>query len=519
MLQTLRFTVRRISRVLIPALLLMLAANDVTAQACTGNYPNPKGVRVPGVIPGTNGFYTGLIEYLPNDYLTQPTKEYPVIIYFPGFLGQGTGSMADLCNIITNEQSHLVNHAVGSHLIDRIERGDWGANIVPTVGATSFIVIAAQYTGYGNGDEFNFPNETDALIDYIVSQYRIDESRIYLTGMSTGSNMAMDYIASSAEHAGRIAAVAMPALCLPRDYVTAAGPANIAAGDVATWFVHCISEENPPNTNTNEVCEMSDVNDWVNAINAQSPTTAPRLTVLAAGPEPFGTTYPARYNWCEGFTHDAWRAGHAFNFAPTSGPGPDMYSWFLTFQQESALPIVLKSFTARLSNGKVYLRWVTSSEQDNAGFVIERASGNGSFSALTTVAGGGNTSGDRVYEYVDESPLSNLSFYRLKQLDAGGRNKYYDTRKVMNKPRFKSMIIVTPNPFTSDPSAFVNVDKKQKVTIWLTDMSGRTLSSVNGVYEEGTTELSLPTGSLPRGIYFLKVAGENITETHKIIKQ
>jgi hypothetical protein len=518
MFQTLPFTGRRISKFLIPALLLVLTLNDVVAQPCAGNYPNPQGVRRPGIIPGTNGFYTGLIEYLPNDYVSQPTKEYPVIIYFPGFLGQGTGSMADLCNIITNEQSHLINHPVGSHLIDRIERGDWGTNVVPTVGATSFIVIAAQYTGYGNGNDFNFPDETDALIDYLVSQYRIDESRIYLTGMSTGSNMAMDYIASSSAHAGRIAAAAMPALCLPRNFVTASGPANIAAGDVATWFVHCVEEENPPNTNTNEVCEMSDVNDWVNAINAQSPTTPPRLTVLTAGPAP-AVTYPTRYNWCEGFTHDAWKAGHAFNFAPTSGGNQNMYDWFLTFQQESALPVVLKSFTARLSNGKVYLRWVTTSEQDNAAFAIERSGSNGSWSTISTVAGGGTTSGDKVYEYVDENPLSNLNFYRLKQMDAGGRDKYFDTRKVMNKPRFKNMVIVTPNPFTADPSAFINVDKKQRVTIWLTDMSGRTLSTVNGVYEEGQTELSLPTGSLPRGIYFIKVAGENITETHKIIKQ
>lgn len=519
MLQILPFTGYRMKRFLIAALLFMFVANDVAAQPCTGNFPNPKGVRRPGAIPGTNGFYTGLIEYLPNDYVSQPTKTYPVIIYFPGFLGQGNGTTSGLCSIITNEQSNLADQP--SHLIDRIERGDWGANVVPTVGPTSFIVIAAQYTGYGNADRFNFPNETDALINHIVATYRVDESRIYLTGMSTGSNMAMDYIASSAEHAARIAAASMPALCLPLSYVTAQGPANIAAGDVATWFVHCADENHPENPNTNEVCEMEDVTSWVNAINAQSPTTPPRFTILTTlDPNPGSIPYPQRYNWCQGFRHDAWRSAHAPNFAPTSAPGPNMYSWFLQFQQESALPVVLKSFTARLSNGKVYLRWVTTSEQENEGFVIERAGANGSFGELVKIGGSGNSNSEKIYEYVDENPLANLSFYRLKQEDASGRNRYFDTRKVMNRgSRFKSLVMVTPNPFTADPSAFVTVEKKQRVSIWLTDMSGRILSQVNNTFEEGQTELSLPTTSLPRGVYFIKVKGESITETHKIIKQ
>src|SRR5688572_19468035 len=118
MFQALPITGYRFKRLVIAASILLLSFSSVIAQPCTGNYPNPKGVRKPGVIPNTNGFYTGLIEYLPNDYAANPTKEYPVIIYFPGFLGQGNGTMADLCNIITNEQSHLINHPVGSHLID-----------------------------------------------------------------------------------------------------------------------------------------------------------------------------------------------------------------------------------------------------------------------------------------------------------------------------------------------------------------------------------------------------------------
>lgn len=516
MLRTLRIDKYRFGKIVIAVSALLMTYSGIHAQNCSGLYPNPKGTRVPGPIPGTNNFYTGHIAYKPVDYDANPTKKYPVIIYFAGYGAQGTGSMGDLCNIIIDQHSQPGDPP--SHLIDRIERGTWGANIVPTVGSTSFLVIAVQYNRYGNTG-FNYPNQTDALIDYIVNTYRVDESRIYLTGMSTGSNMVIDYLASSQEHASRIAAASMPALCLPLDYVSPQGPANVAAGDVATWFIQCADEVPEINPFVNPVCVLQTATNWDSAINSHNPTTAPRLTILANLPHPYNVEYPERYNWCQSYGHDAWRAAHAQDFVPTSGPGPNLYEWLLQYQKESALPIVLKSFTARLSDGKVYLRWVTTAEQDNASFTIERSNGNGAWTAIGTLPGSGTTSSERIYDYVDENPLTNLSFYRIKQTDVNGRERYYDARKIMNKGRFKNMVIVTPNPFSSDPSAFINVDKKQRVSIWLTDMSGRVLSTVNGTFEEGTTELSLPANSLPRGVYFIKVKGANISETHKIIKQ
>lgn len=501
---------RRIIKLFIPALVILLSLNETMAQC--GNYPNMKGVRRPNVGYG-NGYYNGIIEYLPIDYNTQPTKRYPLIVFFSGNLGRGNGSLTDLCDLIIDQQSQ-VGAPVPTHLLDQIERGTWGANVVPTVNGTSFIVIAAQYDDYS--PPYHYSNQTEDLINDLVAAYRVDESRIYLTGISIGSNQAIDYVSSSVARAERIAAVALPALCLPTSLAEPNGAANIAGGKLAVWFTHCLSE-------SGNTCEYATPISWVNGINANNPTIAPRMTTLRrwdTDPAPGGTTYPNLYNWCNfGFPHDAWSAQHSPNFNPTSAPGPNMYSWFLTYQSAASLPVTLKSFTARLSNGKVYLRWVTSSEQDNLGFVIERAGANGAFSSLTQVGGGGSTSGDKVYEYVDENPLTNLSFYRLKQQDLNGRFKLFEARKVMNKSRYKSMVLITPNPFTSDPSAFVTIDKRQRISVFLSDMSGRVLSTVNGTYEEGTTELSLPMGNLPRGVYFVKVKGENITETHKIIKQ
>src|SRR5688572_12039472 len=173
MLQSLPITGRRIMKLFIPALLVLLSVNETMAQC--GNYPTMKGVRKPNVGYGL-GYYNGIIEYLPTDYVSQPSKTYPLIIFFAGLLGRGDGSSAaTLCNLITDQQSQ-VGAPVPTHLLDQIERGTFGADVVPTVNGTSFIVIAVQYDAYAT--PFRYGNETHDLINDLVAAYRVDESRI-----------------------------------------------------------------------------------------------------------------------------------------------------------------------------------------------------------------------------------------------------------------------------------------------------------------------------------------------------
>jgi hypothetical protein len=120
---------------------------------------------------------------------------------------------------------------------------------------------------------------------------------------------------------------------------------------------------------------------------------------------------------------------------------------------------------------------------------------------------------------VDDHPLGNVSFYRLTQTDKDGQQQYFPVRKILNRIKWDHFAIVSPNPFNEELTVFINVDKVQRVAFTITDMSGRVIKQLNGIYNEGTAEVRLDAGNIPRGVYFLKVAGENISETHKIIKQ
>lgn len=83
----------------------------------------------------------------------------------------------------------------------------------------------------------------------------------------------------------------------------------------------------------------------------------------------------------------------------------------------------------------------------------------------------------------------------------------------------KSTVIISPNPFTSEVSAHLSLDRSQKVLITLTDMTGRLIQSATGIYGVGNSEVKLKSGNLPGGMYILKVSGENFNNTEKVIKK
>jgi hypothetical protein len=83
----------------------------------------------------------------------------------------------------------------------------------------------------------------------------------------------------------------------------------------------------------------------------------------------------------------------------------------------------------------------------------------------------------------------------------------------------RSSIVVSPNPFISEVTAHLSLDKPQRVQINLTDVTGRLIQSVKGVYGQGSSEVRLNLSTAQAGVYVIKVAGENFTSTHKIVKR
>lgn len=500
-------------------------------NAAAWNFTNLKQSKRTGLNIANN--FKGLLEYLPASYTASGNaqKKYPVIIFFHGFGSRGTGTASELCKLFKDKGLDMATHLA---IPGRVERQT--ANLTQSDGETTqeFIVISPQFSTYNRPATYtstdNYPSAdaVEDVIDYVEAHYRIDKRRIYLTGLSNGANMITEYAGSSVERAKRIAALMPVSLCSQMNHISNTDRKitgkNIGMAKLKTWFVYCEAD----NCGTGPALKVS--NDWVNAIKSVPGAIAPRFTILTKS----GAATATLYNCSDTLLHDAWSRAYDPNFKASyinyvfnssgdvvgktnDNTNQNIYQWFAQ-SQSAVLPVTLKDFTARLSNGKVELKWITTDEKDNASFTIERAGDDQKFSAIANIPGAINNIGEKTYTYTDASPLVDLSFYRLVQTDLDGTKTYFDIRRILNQTGIKSSVVVSPNPFTSDLSAFLTVDRPQKVSISLTDMNGRIIKTSVRIYSPGSTEIKIGSGDLVKGVYLLKVSGENFSSSKKVIK-
>lgn len=476
-----------------------------------------------------NGNFKGLLEYKPSGYnFSDKTVKYPIIIFFHGRASRGSGTASHLCRLFKDQGSDLATH---KSIPGRVERETALFSQVDGSGTThKYIVVSPQFHTYNRTypepDDIpnNYPSadDVDAVITHLLNVRfagKIDLRRVYLTGYSNGANMIMEYAGSSVARAKRIAALMPVALCsdlghFSNDGITAQ---NVGAAKLKTWFVYC----------KDDVCGNNVPLEWVNAIKAVPGAETPRLTTLT-DPVPNKNFL---YNCSDTIEHDSWSRAYDPNFTASftgdgtgtgssvnDGVNRNMYQWF-TQSLSAVLPVTLKSFHARLIGGKVQLEWVTTDEKDNASFTIERSVGlDNSFKPIGSLPGLKEHTGEKLYSYVDDAPLPNLSYYRLVQTDLDGEKNYFDIRKIINQADGSS-VIVSPNPFAGDVSAYVKLDKAQRVLITLTDMTGKVVKTSVGVYAAGSTEIKMGALNLSKGVYILKVAGENISYSTKVIRK
>jgi predicted peptidase len=127
-----------------------------------------------------HGFY----QALPARY-DSTTKRYPLLVFLhgQGELGNGT---TDLTKVLKNGTANL------------IKNGKFPANFVVNTKNYSFIVVMPQLSKWPVADD------VQGMINYAVKKYRVDTTRIYVTGLSMGGGGTWVY---ASKHASRIAAI------------------------------------------------------------------------------------------------------------------------------------------------------------------------------------------------------------------------------------------------------------------------------------------------------------------------
>jgi uncharacterized repeat protein (TIGR02543 family) len=179
-----------------------------------------------------------------------------------------------------------------------------------------------------------------------------------------------------------------------------------------------------------------------------------------------------------------------------------------------SLPVSLTSFTANRVSTGVQLRWHTASEQDNAGFTVERSLDGKAFAALSQVEGHGTTNLPQAYAWADiQAPAARL-YYRLRQQDLNG------------KTAFSPVVVVSPSAAGSDLSSdlalFPNPAGETLHFATGAATAYRILTPLGKSLLQGTTEkggTTVDVHSLSPGFYLLEVSSLSSRVVRKFVKE
>ncbi len=216
-----------------------------------------------GSTDATQGFH----EYLPVGYGN--TTQFPLLVFFHGVGENGNGD-TELGKVLSNGPPRY------------IDRDQWPSD-------RPFIVLSPQHPG----DGCHSPAEIRTFIEFAVSNYDVDESRIYLTGLSCGGIGLWNYLGQDTDTR---AAAAVP---IAGNGNSAWNNAGCELGKVAIWGFHGDADPTVP------------VNGTINPMN----------NIIAC---PMPPRKEAKLTIYPGVGHNSWSRTYDLS------AGHDIYTWLLT---------------------------------------------------------------------------------------------------------------------------------------------------------------------------------------------
>ncbi len=223
----------------------------------------------------TPGYYMGL----PARY-DSTTKRYPLIFNLAGMSELGTGGTT-LSKVLAEGIPKLYSLKT------------FPPNFVYGGKNYSFMLFAPQFTKWPT------VAEVKAALDYVKTRFRIDTTRIYVTGYSMGGANAWEYAGKYAEKAAALLPMAGPYLLSNTE------AQYIAVKKLPVWGFHNDFDNYVPSYTTK---------DNVNLINSFNPLIKAKMTIRPTG------------------SHNVWDIVVPASYIPP-GSTTNIYLWMLQYHR------------------------------------------------------------------------------------------------------------------------------------------------------------------------------------------
>ncbi|NQT63852.1 MAG: hypothetical protein HQ556_12900 [Candidatus Marinimicrobia bacterium] len=207
-----------------------------------------------------------------------------------------------------------------------------------------------------------------------------------------------------------------------------------------------------------------------------------------------------------------------------------------------SLPVELSSFTASVDrNGEVLLSWITESEIENLGFILERRTTTSvpgpvegwieiaSYLTDKSLAGQGNSTARTEYSYADESIKAGLAYeYRLADVSYTGEMEYHTltvlvTSSAVELPTEYILQQNYPNPFNPVTTIRYGIPEESALELIIYDVRGAFISRFYwpsqpvGWHEFVWAGISDDGNAVNTGVYFCRLNAGSYSQIIKMV--
>lgn len=165
------------------------------------------------------------------------------------------------------------------------------------------------------------------------------------------------------------------------------------------------------------------------------------------------------------------------------------------------------------------LTWSTNFEENNAMFVIEKSEDGIDFMNIGSVEGGGDSEDMKEYNFLDVMASSDMTFYRLKQVDFDGSFSFSEITTIRQKFKNNFMVARMTNVATKDLfEVTIDAFKQGELTYELANWKQENILKDKLLVVNGLNEISVDLIDQKEGIYKLNLSMDGEEETLVIKK-
>ena len=204
---------------------------------------------------------------------------------------------------------------------------------------------------------------------------------------------------------------------------------------------------------------------------------------------------------------------------PSAKNGEVSTRFTLRIEPNTAIPVEFTSFTGSVADNAAKLEWTTATEQNNAGFQVQRKV-DGSFQNIdgAFVEGAGTAEEPQSYSYRVEDLDAGQHTFRLKQVDVDGGSSFSKETTVKVGLDSQYELQAYPNPISEQATIKFAVKESQDVTLELYNTLGQRVQVLHqgAVPSSQTRTVSLQASDLSSGLYIVRMRGESFSTTKSV---